>query len=393
MRVYFGVCGIGLGHVGRCIPIAHKLRLRGDSVFFSTYRDAIPFVQREGFPLGRAPPIGFIVKPDGSVDFRKTTADPGPFSLLIVLKQIIVEIQFMKLFKPDIVVSDSRLSTLIAAKLLSIPSLTILNLYRVSIPRKTRFLNLSQIADGAILTILGKMWELGERILIPDLPSPYTLSTNNLAIPSTRMNKFRLIGTMLSKYPQDLPDNNELHHILKVDKNKSLIFAPISGSKPEKAPLIELLRKIFPKLPQKYQIIMSLGDPKTSFMPVNNGNLMIYDWLPTRFEFLKLSDIVICKGGLGTISQAIAYGKPLVIIPTPNHTEQINNAKRAEDLGVGKMLHQEELNLDNLLSCIEELLLDEVYVKNVREISKDISHIDAVKTAIDIITKYAQDSS
>jgi len=83
------------------------------------------------------------------------------------------------------------------------------------------------------------------------------------------------------------------------------------------------------------------------------------------------------------------YGKPLVIIPTPNHTEQINNAKRAEDLGVAKMLHQEELNLDNLLSYVEELLLDEAYVKNVREISKDISNIDAVKTAIDIITNYA----
>jgi len=393
MRVYFGVCGIGLGHVGRCIPIARKLRLHGDSVFFSTYRDAIAFVQREGFHLGRAPPIGFVVKPDGSVDFRKTTADPGPFSLLIVLKQIIAEIKFMKVFKPDIVVSDSRFSTLIAAKLLSIPSLTILNLYRISIPRKTRFLNLSQIADGAILTILGKMWELGNRILIPDLPPPYTLSWNNLTIPSTRMNKFKLIGTMLSTHPQDLPDNDKLHHMLKIDKNKSLIFAPISGSKQEKAPLIELLQKIFLQLPHKYQIVMSLGEPNSSLIPVNNDNLIIYNWLPTRFEYLKLSDLVVSKGGLGTISQAIAYGKPLVIIPTPNHTEQINNAKRAEDLGVAKVLNQEDLNLDSLLTCVEELLQNDVYIKKVREISKNISHIDAVKTAIDIITEFARDSS
>jgi len=393
MRVYFGVCGIGLGHVGRCIPIARKLRLRGDNVFFSTYRDAIALVQREGFPLGKAPPIGFVVKPDGSVDFRKTTADPGLFSILIVLKQIIAEIKFMKIFKPDIVVSDSRLSTLIAAKLLSIPSVTILNLYRVSIPRNTRFLNLSQIADGAILTILGKMWELGERILIPDLPPPYTLSVNNLTIPSTRMNKFRLIGTMLSRHPQDLPNDEELHQMLKIDKEKSLIFAPISGSKEEKAPLIKLLQKIFLQFPQKYQIIMSLGDPNSSFIPINKGNLIIYNWLPTRFEFLKLSDLVISKGGLGTISQAIAYGKPLVIIPTPNHTEQINNAIRAEDLGVAKVLHQQELNLNSLLYCIEELLQDEGYINKVREISKNISHVDAVETAIDIITEFAQDST
>jgi len=393
MRVYFGVCGIGLGHVGRCIPIAHKLRLRGDNVFFSTYRDAIALVQREGFPLGRAPPISFVVKPDGSVDFRKTTADPGPFSVLIDIKQIIAEIKFMKLFKPDIVVSDSRLSTLIAAKLLSIPRLTILNLYRVRIPRNTRFLNLSQIADGGILTIIGKMWELGERILIPDLPPPYTLSKNNLTISSTRMNKFRIIGTMLSKHHQDLPDDDELHHMLKIDKEKSLIFVPISGSKQEKAPLIELLQKIFLEFPHEYQVIMSLGNPNSSLIPVNSGNLTIYDWLPTRFEFLKLSDIVISKGGLGTISQAVAYGKPLVIIPTPNHTEQINNANRAEALGVAKVLHQEELNLNSLLTCVEELLRDEGYVKKAREISKNISSIDAVETAIDMITEFARASS
>jgi len=389
MKVYFGVCGIGLGHIGRCIPVARKLRLRGDKVFFSTYSDAIALVQHEGFPLGKAPPIGFVVKTDGSVDFRKTTADPGPFSLLIVLKQIIAEIKFMKLFKPDVVVSDSRLSTLIAAKLLSIPSVTILNLYRVSIPRKTRFLNLSQIADGALLTVIGKMWELGKRILIPDLPHPYTLSTNNLAIPKTRMNKFRLIGTMLSKHPYDLPNNEELYSMLKIDKEKSLIFAPISGPKQEKAPLIELLQKIFLQFPQKYQIVMSLGDPSSSFIPIKSGGLIIYNWLLTRFEFLKISDLVVSKGGLGTISQAIVYGKPLVIIPTPNHTEQINNARRAEDLGVAKLLHQEELNLDSLLYCIEELQ-EEGYIRKVREISKDISRLDAVETVIDVITEFAK---
>ena len=102
---------------------------------------------------------------------------------------------------------------------------------------------------------------------------------------------------------------------------------------------------------------------------------------------------MISKGGLGTISQAVAYGKPLVIIPTPNHTEQINNANRAEALGVAKVLHQEELNLNSLLTCVEELLRDEGYVKKAREISKNISSIDAVETAIDMITEFAKVSS
>ena len=79
MKVLFGVCGIGLGHAGRCIPIARKLVEKGAEVLFSTYRDAVEYVKKEGFPLVKAPSVGFMVKTDGSVDFRQTIANPGPF--------------------------------------------------------------------------------------------------------------------------------------------------------------------------------------------------------------------------------------------------------------------------------------------------------------------------
>ncbi|MFH0897337.1 MAG: hypothetical protein V1850_04740, partial [Candidatus Bathyarchaeota archaeon] len=88
MRVYFGVNGIGLGHVGRCAPVAHKLVERGDEVLFSTYSDACNYVKHECLPLCEAPSLYFAVKPDGTVDFRKTTAYPGIFSTLIFLNQL-----------------------------------------------------------------------------------------------------------------------------------------------------------------------------------------------------------------------------------------------------------------------------------------------------------------
>jgi UDP-N-acetylglucosamine--N-acetylmuramyl-(pentapeptide) pyrophosphoryl-undecaprenol N-acetylglucosamine transferase len=78
MRVYFAPCGIGLGHVGRCIPIARKLE--NADIVFSTYREGINYVKQEGFPLIEAPPIVFQVKPDGRVDFRQTAVTQGPSS-------------------------------------------------------------------------------------------------------------------------------------------------------------------------------------------------------------------------------------------------------------------------------------------------------------------------
>jgi len=50
LRIYFGVCGIGLGHAGRCVPIAKKLMDEGAEILFSTYRDAVAYIEQEAYP-------------------------------------------------------------------------------------------------------------------------------------------------------------------------------------------------------------------------------------------------------------------------------------------------------------------------------------------------------
>lgn len=186
MKVYFGACGVGFGHVGRCVPIARLLLKKGFDVLFSTYGEACSYMDHEGLPFMEAPPIYFAVREDGGVDFRKTTAYPGAFSIFIFLNQVSAEIKYIRGFRPDIVVSDSRASTIAAAKLLGVPVLTVLNLYHAAVPRVKRFLNLSRIADGGIMTVVGLLWNAGEEILVPDFPSPYTLSEENLVIPPRR---------------------------------------------------------------------------------------------------------------------------------------------------------------------------------------------------------------
>ena len=100
----------------------------GAEVLFSTYRDGANYLQQEIFPFVKSPSIGFRVKPDGTVDFKQTAANPGPFIASFSLaKQIEAEIKFMKAFEPDVVVSDSRISSIFAAEMLKIPDICILN--------------------------------------------------------------------------------------------------------------------------------------------------------------------------------------------------------------------------------------------------------------------------
>ncbi len=390
MRVQFSPCGVGLGHVGRCIPIARRLEKDGAQILFTTYKEGLQYVQQEGFPVVEAPPIGFAVKPDGTVDFRQTTVNPGPFASFTFLKQVDAEIKFMKSFKPDVVVSDSRASPLVAAKLLGIPEICILNQFQVIIPRRKRFLRLARLADAFTLTVIGKIWTTGTKTLIPDFPPPYTLSTGNLRIPKAYRNRVKLIGPLLSVHHDDLPSRKEIRKKLSLAENKLLIFAPISGPVKERAYFTGILRQIFKEFPDDYEIVVSLGYPNGSAEPAKDGKVTVYGWVHNRFEHLKACDLVISRAGHGTVVQSICYGKPMILVPTPGHTEQLNNAKKAVELGVAEMIEQADLNRHSLLATVQKIMDSNQFQGRAKHIQEDVIKSNGLENAVQIIVNIAK---
>lgn len=390
MRVFFTPSGAGLGHVGRCIPIARKLQKQGAELLFSTYNEGFKYVQKEGFRAIEAPDIGVQVKPDGSIDFRLTTVDPGPFLTVYKIgKQIDAEIDYIQAFDPDIVVSDSRASSLVAAKILDIPRICILNQFQVFIPRRNRFLKLARIADATTLTLVGKVWAEVDHILVPDFPPPYTISNKNLHIPKAYHKKIMYVGPILPESSEDLPEKMKLRKKLGLPLHKPIIFAPISGPPKERAYFTGLLRQIFTQFPHDYHIVMSLGYPNVKAETPVNGNMTVHGWIPNRFEYLKASDVIISRGGHGTLSQSICYGKPTIIVPTPSHTEQVNNAEKAIELGVTEMLAQDDLNKQTLLSAVDKLLTAK-YQENAQQLQNKIRDWNGLEIATKIITETAR---
>jgi uncharacterized protein (TIGR00661 family) len=132
------------------------------------------------------------------------------------------------------------------------------------------------------------------------------------------------------------------------------------------------MRKIVKKFPKDYRIVMSIAEPNSPEKLVRDGNVSIYPWIHNRFEFLKACDVVVARAGLGTIGEALCYGKPLVLIPTPSHTEQFNNAKRTEK---------------QLSAAIRDVLTDP-YSRRAEAVQMEVSKYDAVKTMVDVISKY-----
>ena len=393
MRIYFGVCGIGFGHIGRCIPIANKLREMGAQILFSSYKDAVEYIKSEGYQIVEPPSMEVMVKPDGTIDFRQTLVNPGPFLAAITFtRQVEAEIKFMRAFKPDIVVSDSRVSPLLAARALDIPNLCIVNQFQIIIPRKKRLLRLAKITETGGLAIIGKIWVSGTiPLLIPDFPPPYTISSGNLRMPIAYYKHVKFIGPIIPTYPNDLPSKEEIREKLGLDVEKPLIFAPISGPLKERTYIIEILKRIFTVFPEDYQIVMSTGAISNPIKVTRyRHSFILCNWIPNRFEYLKAADLVISRAGHGTITQSIYYGKPMILIPTPSHTEQMNNAKRVKELGIGEVIEQNDVNMQILLKTVNRVLNDSSYRSSIEEIQRKVMAINGLKVAVDEISRVAR---
>jgi UDP:flavonoid glycosyltransferase YjiC (YdhE family) len=367
LRVYVAPCGIGLGHITRCEPIADALVSQGAEVVYSTYSDGLDYARRRGLPTLPTVSIGFKVKEDGTVDFKMTATTSG-FSLGVkrFLEQLTAEIRNIKRFEPDVVLSDSRVSSLIAGKLMGVPVALILNQFRVEIvkrpsakkitPVERLFFLIANIFWLFFRTLLGGIWARSNVMLIPDFPAPYTISASNLAIPKRYKKKVKLIGPIVSDEPKRRSSRGALNGSLFFASRKPLIYAAVSGPKTERTVLAGLLLESLAGFPSEYDVVISRGEPNGSSAPVRDRNLTVYGWIEDQYEVLEASSVVVSRAGHGTIMKSIMLGKPMILIPIPDHTEQYGNAKRASKLGLAEIVPQREVTTERLLDATKKLL-------------------------------------
>jgi UDP:flavonoid glycosyltransferase YjiC (YdhE family) len=77
----------------------------------------------------------------------------------------------------------------------------------------------------------------------------------------------------------------------------------------------------------------------------------------------------------------------MVLIPIPDHTEQLANARRAAQLHVAKVIDQASLNPQTLTSAIEDILRSQSFKRNSVEISSRARAMKGVPLACDMIEK------
>lgn len=368
-RVYFAANGIGFGHVSRDAPIATEVERRGGKVMFSTFLEGKAYAKQHGFRVASAPPLTMMNDESGGIDLRLSSIKQGISAPATFLSQVRFELRAMKRFRPDVVISDSRLSSIHAAKLLGVPVISILNQFTPLVPREVNNLKF-RFADAFIMTLLGWMWAWSDLILIPDFEEPYTLSIENLRIREPYKRKVRFIGAILTMKPEECQPKINILRNLEVSEDQHLVYAGISGPKAERLPLLRILEPIFEGFPDNIRVIMSLGAPSGGSKSTVSGSLIKVPWIEDRFSILNASDAVVSRGGHETMMQSISFRKPALVIPVPGHPEQYGNARTCKRLGVAEVMHQRDITHENLLQKINALLNEKSYIRKLDEVAK-----------------------
>jgi UDP:flavonoid glycosyltransferase YjiC (YdhE family) len=255
--------------------VADQLKQDGTNVQFSSYGEAISYVSMRGYKCTAVSPVEFAWSRDGGFSVKDSIANL-PVWFANFLRQVNQETRNMVECNPSIVLSDSRLSPLMAARLLKVPSMVVLNQIKLLLSPRLHNLAVSRIFENIMGEFLGSMWAMADRILVPDLPPPYTLSAHNIWDIGSVSRKLEYIGFASPRPQIDKERVIKVANMLGFDKSRPLVFVHVSGPVQTRPAFLNLAIKTAKILDPKIQFVISAGNPRGICNPMRIGRLSWY---------------------------------------------------------------------------------------------------------------------
>ena len=385
---YFAPYGVGLGHASRLVMVADQLQNNDVRVRFSSFGEAASYITMRGYKCATVAPVEFAWSMGGGFSIKNSLANI-PLWFANFSRQVNQETRNMTMYSPDIIVSDSRLSPLLAAKLLRIPSIVILNQVKLLLSPRLRELAVARLFEKMVGEFLGSMWNMADRVLIPDLPPPYTISAHNVWEVGSTATRLEYIGFTSPKPFVTEGEVNRVVKKLQFDRSRPVVFIHVSGPAGTRMALLRIALEASKMLDSKIQFVISEGNARGSTEPRKVGESgWYYEWCPVRDEIFAMSELLVLRGGHVALSEAIQFGRPVVTVPIENHGEQLGNSAKIAELGMGVMLRQKGLKAEQLASSISEVLGNPQYRRKAAELQKMTENLNGIENVVQIVRSY-----
>jgi UDP:flavonoid glycosyltransferase YjiC (YdhE family) len=367
-----------MGHAARMVALAEKL---DRMTVFSSWGEGKEYIRRKGFMVFNSPSVDIEWSEQGRMAIKKSVSKL-PRNLSSFALQILYERAMIKRLSPSLVISDSRLSSVIASRTLGVASILITNQLRIALPLEGSYMQ--RFLERSVSETLGLLWNMADEVLAPDLPPPYTISEYTLLNLLSSRGRIKFIGFMVDRPRAKAMEVERALNLLDL-KGKKLVYAQISGPKPTRRWLFDMVLAASKHLAEDVGVIVSMGDPEGPKEVIRSGNIRILPWNELLDPIILVSDLIISRGGHSTIGKCILAGKPMVLIPIAYHGEQINNSKKVERLGLGKFVDPVKTNPKHLAEKILMALDDEGQRRRALAFSELALRYDAFRTVKETI--------
>ena len=338
MKAIIAAAGTG-GHINPGIAIANKIKEEEkDSkiIFIGTDRglenDLVP---RAGYELKTIDAYGLSKK----ISIENIKKMYKTFKGYGQAKKIIED------FKPDIVIGTGGYicgATISAAHKLKIPTI----------------LHESNAFPGKAVKMLAKKTDtilVSFEDALPRIPK-----AKNIVYTGTPTKVVK------KDYTKDEIDNMKKDIGLKNNLPVVLVFGGSQGALKINEAIIGIAKE---NLNKDYQIMWATGPKqydavKEKFdnenLNINNiKNMKIVPYIYNMEEIMNLSDVIVARSGAMTISEISNLGKPSILIPLPNvsNDHQLYNAKVLEKINAAKIILNKDLTADKLDLEIKNIVL------------------------------------
>lgn len=114
-------------------------------------------------------------------------------------------------------------------------------------------------------------------------------------------------------------------------------------------------------------------------------NVFVYPSVP-QLEVLQMADVFVTHGGMNSVSEALVYGVPMVVIPFVS--DQPVNARCVEKLGVGKKLEYSDVKQNLLKETVFSVIMDSEIKNNMKKLQKLINEAPGNKGGAEMVIEY-----
>ncbi|WP_102271545.1 undecaprenyldiphospho-muramoylpentapeptide beta-N-acetylglucosaminyltransferase [Cytobacillus massiliigabonensis] len=167
----------------------------------------------------------------------------------------------------------------------------------------------------------------------------------------------------------------------------------VGGSRGAK-PINEAVLKSLTELGEKpYQILYVTGEvhyeevKKEVDLIGNPKNVMIKPFVHNMPEVLAGTDLTVARSGATTLAELTSLGIPSILIPSPyvtnNHQEK--NARALSDHGAAVLLLEQELTSKKLIEGMDQILMDDKKLQEMKSSAKNLGIPDAAKRLYDLM--------